>query len=75
MPDQAPFTEIELGGKLDALLNPVLSSRRTVAPLAHALAPLDRVLQEYALYWVEVIARTNYEMAYQFAAEIGRAHV
>ena len=63
-----PFTTSELKDKLDALLNPVLSSRRTAAPLAQPLAALTRASQEFALHWVEVIGRTNYEMAYQFAS-------
>ncbi len=63
-----PLTATELDHKLDALLNPVLSSRRTAAPLAHALAPLPRASQDFTLQWVEVIGRTQYEMAYQFAA-------
>jgi nitric oxide reductase NorD protein len=63
-----PLTAAELDNQLDALLNPVLSSRRTAAPLAQPLAPLERHLQDFVLNWVEVIGRTNYEMAYQFAA-------
>ncbi len=63
-----PLTAAELERHLDARLNPVLSARRTAAPVAHALAPLARVHQDFTLHWVEVIARTNYEMAYQFAA-------
>ena len=66
--DQEPLTETELDDRLDYLLNPVLSSRRTAAPLARALAALERALQDFTLHWVEVIGRTNYEMAYQFAA-------
>lgn len=68
MHDHEPLTEAELDDRLDGLLNPVLSSRRTAAPLAQALAPLERVLHDFTLHWVEVIGRTNYEMAYQFAA-------
>lgn len=64
----APLTEAELGRQLDYLLGPVLSSRRSAAPLARALAALDRPLQDFALHWIEVIDRSNYEMAYQFAA-------
>ncbi len=63
-----PLTATELNDKLDALLNPVLSSRRTAMPLAQALAPQPRAAQDFTLHWVDVIARTNYEMAYQFAA-------
>jgi len=63
-----PLTAGALDDRLDSLLNPVLSSRRTAAPLAQTLAPLERHLQDFVLNWVEVICRTNYEMAYQFAA-------
>lgn len=51
-----PLTEAELYGRLDYLLSPVLSSRRTAAPLA-------RPQQDFVLHWIEVTARTNYEMA------------
>lgn len=62
------FTAAELNQRLEALLNPVLSSRRTARPLAAALAPLTREQHDFTLRWTEIIARTNYEMAYQFAA-------
>src|SRR5688572_30609027 len=32
------------------------------------MATLNRAMQDFALHWVEIIGRTNYEMAYQFAA-------
>jgi nitric oxide reductase NorD protein len=64
----APLSEAELGRRLDYLLGPVLSSRRTAAPLARALAALERPLQDFTLHWIGVIDRSNYEMAYQFAA-------
>lgn len=62
------LTLAELDQRLDYLLSPVLSSRRTATPLARALAALKRPQQDFVLHWIEVIARTNYEMAYQFAA-------
>jgi len=64
----APLGARELEARLDDALDPVLSSRRTAHPLALKLAPLKRELQDFALRWVAVIARTNGEMAYQFAA-------
>ena len=64
----APLSAAELGKRLDYLLGPVLSSRRTAAPLAQALSALDRQQQDFVLHWVEVIDRSNYELAYQFAA-------
>lgn len=64
----SPLSVTELTQKLDYLLGPVLSSRRTAAPLAGLLAPLDRAQQDFVLHWIEIIDRSNYEMAYQFAA-------
>ena len=58
----------ELEDQLDGSLNPVLSSLRTAQPLAARLGPLARDLQDFALHWVNVIARTSGELAYQFAA-------
>jgi nitric oxide reductase NorD protein len=63
----ARLTAAELAERLDEALDPVLSSRRTAVPLAAALAPLPRVVQEFALHWVGVIAQTSGELAYQFA--------
>jgi len=63
-----PLSATELGKRLDYLLGPVLSSRRGAAPLAEALAALDRTRQDFVLHWIEVIDRSNYELAYQFAA-------
>ncbi|MBY0270722.1 MAG: hypothetical protein K2X06_12690 [Burkholderiales bacterium] len=63
-----PLSITELTHRLDYLLGPVLSSRRTAAPLAERLAALGREQQDFVLHWVEVIDRSNYEMAYQFAA-------
>ncbi len=62
------LTVAELDDQLDALLNPVLSSRRTATPLAAGLAAATRPQQDFTLRWVVVIARSNYELAYQFAA-------
>ena len=62
------LTTAALDQRLNALLNPVLSTRRTALPLAQALTALTRAQQDFTLHWVEIIGRTNYEMAYQFAA-------
>lgn len=64
----APLSVTGLTQQLDYLLGPVLSSRRTAAPLADLLAPLPRAQQDFVLHWIEVIDRSNYELAYQFAA-------
>ena len=65
-----PFTAVELQDRLDALLDPVLSIRRNAVALAHTLARCTRTEQDFALHWVEVIAKTNPEMAYQFASAV-----
>lgn len=64
----APLSVTELTQQLDYLLSPVLSSRRSAVPLAEQLAPLTRAQHDFVLHWIEVIDRSNYEMAYQFAA-------
>lgn len=58
----------ELEDRLDDVLNPVLSSRRTAAGIAAGLSPLPRLRQRFVLHWVEVMARSSAELAYQFAA-------
>jgi nitric oxide reductase NorD protein len=67
-PAAASLSAGEIAEFLDESLDPVLSSRRTAQPLAAMLAPLARAAQDFALHWVAVIARTNGELAYQFAA-------
>lgn len=63
-----PLSAAALEDRLDYLLGPVLSSRRTATPLAEQLAPLERAQQDFVLRWVEVASRTNHELAYQLAA-------
>ena len=63
----------ELEARLDEALDPVLSSRRTAAPLAQALAGIERSQQDFVLKWVDIIIKTNAEMAYQFAARAPEA--
>ncbi len=68
-----PLTAAELETRLDEALDPVLSSRRTAAPLARALAAIERAQQDFVLKWVDIITKTNSEMAYQFAARAPEA--
>lgn len=67
------LTAAELEARLDEALDPVLSSRRTAAPLARALADIERSQQDFVLHWVDIITKTNSEMAYQFAARAPEA--
>ncbi|MDA8364397.1 MAG: hypothetical protein M0Z84_11430 [Gammaproteobacteria bacterium] len=65
----APLSTAELEERLDEYLDPVLSSRRTAGGLAAALAEFGRSQQEFVLQWVGIIAKTNAELAFQFAAQ------
>ena len=67
------LTAAELEARLDEALDAVLSSRRTAAPLAKALAEFERAQQEFVLKWVDIVTKTNAEMAYQFAARAPEA--
>jgi nitric oxide reductase NorD protein len=53
---------------LAAVLDPVLSSRRTATDAAQRVSVLSRAEQDFILRWVAVIAGTNAELAFQFAA-------
>ncbi len=59
--------------RLDAHLDPVLSSRRTAAEPARAIAGLERPQQEFALRWTGIIAHTNAELAFRFASRVSAA--
>ena len=63
-----PLAADVIEGRLDDILDPVLSSRRTATAVALGLARLERQAQDFILHWVNVIARTNPELAFQFAA-------
>ncbi len=66
----ASLSATDLEEKLDEYLDPVLSSRRTATGLAAALAEFNRNQQEFVLRWIGIIAKTNAELAYQFAAQV-----
>ena len=68
-----PCSAEQLEERLDEILDPVLSSRRTATALAQAIAPLARDEQDFVLHWASVVARSNHEMAYQFVAAAPRA--
>ncbi len=59
--------------RLDQFLDPVLSFRRSAAGPAKQMAALSSAEQQFALHWVAVIASTNAEMAYQYAANFSNA--
>ena len=65
---RAPRPLNEIQSVLERLLDPVLSPQRTAAPLASGIAARSRTEQDFVLHWLSVIARTNFELAFQFAA-------
>ena len=73
MTSLAPFTATELEERLDEILDPVLSSRRTATGLAGQLQDFQRAQQDFVMRWVGIIAKTNAELAYQFAAQAPEA--
>lgn len=59
--------------QLDQYLDPVLSFRRSAAGPAKKMSTLSTEEQQFGLHWVKIIAATNAEMAYQFAANFSDA--
>ncbi|HEX5464821.1 MAG TPA: hypothetical protein VFW88_08915, partial [Burkholderiales bacterium] len=68
-----PLSALRIEERLEEFLDPVLSPRRTATAVAHRLSTLQRPQQDFVLHWTGVIARTNAEMAYQFAAAAPQA--
>jgi len=65
---ERPLPAADLEERFEELIGAVLSSRRTAAGIAQALAAEPRALQDFALRWVAVTAQSSPELAYQFAA-------
>ncbi len=59
--------------QLDQFLDPVLSFRRSAAGPAKQMSVLSVKEQQFGLHWVKVIASTNAEMAFQYAAHFSDA--
>ncbi len=68
-----PLSAERIEERLDVPLDPILSSRRTASGPARALADCTRAQQDFVFRWVDITARTNAEMAYQFASHAARA--
>lgn len=68
MSTEPPLSPAAMELRLEEHVEPVLSIRRSAAGPAAQLTDLKRKQQELVLHWVEAIAQTNSEMAYQFAA-------
>ena len=72
---QPPLPAEEIEARLDEALDATLASRKIATDLARALAKCGRAQQDFALEWFAIIAKTNAEMAYQFAAHAPKAFV
>lgn len=70
---EPPHSAAQLEERFEELIGAVLSSRRSAAGIAQALAGAPRALQDFALRWVAVTAKSSPELAYQFAALAPRA--
>jgi len=70
---EPPHSAAQLEERFEELIGAVLSSRRSAAGIAQALADAPRALQDFALRWVAVTAKSSPELAYQFAALAPRA--
>jgi nitric oxide reductase NorD protein len=68
-----PLSAAALDIRLRLLLEAATSAPQRAAQAAGALAPLARRDQDLVLHWVAVIARTNGEMACQFAVHAPQA--
>jgi nitric oxide reductase NorD protein len=71
--ERAPLAREELEDLLEEMLDPVLSSRRTAAPLAGSLALLPAGQQQFVLHWAGAVAASSTELAYQVVALAPRA--
>ena len=70
---RSPLSAASLNSRIAPLLVEVLSRSRSLSSLIHSLVPLSYEQQTRALHWIEVIARTNAELAYQFAIYVPHA--
>ena len=74
MPTPQPALDAQtIEERLDKMLDPVLSSRRTASEPAKQLAKCSRAQQDFALHWLGVIISTNSEMGFQFACYAAQA--
>ena len=60
-----PLTALEIEQQLDSLLDVEFSFLKTAGPAA-ILAGLERQEQDYIITWVQRVASTNIQLAYQF---------
>ena len=70
---KSPLGADQLETLIAPLLVEVLSRSRSLPALINTLAPLAQEQQSRVLHWIEVISRTNAELAYQFATFSPRA--
>lgn len=60
-------TAEQIESRLDVYLETEFSARGSTIDAARELSVFTREQQEFVLHWVEIMASTNIEMAYQFS--------
>jgi len=70
---KSPLGADQLETLIAPLLVEVLSRSRSLPNLINTLVPLAQEQQSRVLHWIEVISRTNAELAFQFATFAPRA--
>ncbi len=68
-----PLTTAELERLLERVLDPVLSSRRTVSESATSLSQCTEKSQQFALQWLKIVCATNAELGYRFITNVAAA--
>ena len=68
MPPRPQLTTTQIEQRLDAVLDVEFSFLKTAGPAA-VLARLERQEQDYILDWVQRVASTNIQLAYQFITQ------
>ncbi len=68
MPPRPSLSAQEIEQQLDSLLDVEFSFLKTAGPAA-ILAQLDRQEQDYIITWVQRVASTNIQLAYQFITQ------
>jgi hypothetical protein len=68
-----PLSAEQLENRLDEILDAIINRRRTASVPARSIATPTATQQAFVLHWVEVLAHTNAEIAFQFAANVARA--
>ncbi len=68
-----PFAPVPIDETLQRVFEAVISPRRPIAPLFDSLQAMDKADQTFCLHWLQVIARSNVELAYHVGEHLAKA--